>query len=55
LILLPPIFIIVHPFFALWGEPIEPDEIGSINVSLDATRVVFDNGKITRCEFPKNT
>ena len=53
-ILLPPILIIVHPFFSFGGEPIKPDMIGSINVSFDATRVVFDESEITGCEFLKN-
>jgi hypothetical protein len=53
-ILLPPILIVIHPFFSFGGEPIKPDQIGSINVSFDATRVVFDDREIIGCEFPKN-
>ena len=55
LILLPPIFIVIHPFFSFRGEPIKPDKIGSINVSFDASRVEFDKSEITGCEFLKNT
>jgi len=53
-ILSPPILFIIHTFFAPGGEPIKPDEIGSINVPPDATRVVFDEIDIAWRKFPKN-